>query len=230
MSPTRTQLADPRTLRRATAGRRMNRSEAQALTAQIRSTATGLWRLVAEAYDRKAWQAMGYSGWKEYAELELQMSESRSYQLVDTGRVMRAIGEVVGSEEVFETIVVTARETAKVKPHLSSFKKELSEYVKDGVDPVEAVEMAIENLPTTEKKQRGPRVIDGEIVATHPDEDHAEPDLPQLVISGSAGSGKSSAVVAPLFSAAEGAPEAWTPKTVPAGKKVCKSCRGHGYV
>lgn len=150
---TRTQLADPRNLRTASVGRKMNRAEATALTQQIRATAHGLWKLVAEAYDRKAWQALGYTGWKQYAEEELQMSESRSYQLVDTGRVMRAIGEVAG-ESAFESVVVTARETAKIKPHLSTFKKEVQKAVKDGVPVEDAVETAIQNLPIVEKKER----------------------------------------------------------------------------
>jgi hypothetical protein len=205
----------------------MNKSEAQALTAQIRSTAHGLWRLVAEAYDRKAWQALGYSGWKEYAELELQMSESRSYQLVDTGRVMKAIGEATQTEEVFETIVITARETAKIKPHLSTFKKDVTEYVKDGLDPAEAVDLAIENLPTPEPRApREPRVIEGDVV---PQQVEDEPKLPELVIAQAKGGRPVVPIGLPMFSGPGDSAQPIAPKA-PRGKKICPTCGGHGYV
>jgi hypothetical protein len=204
----------------------MNKSEAQALTAQIRSTAHGLWRLVAEAYDRKAWQALGYSGWKEYAEVELQMSESRSYQLVDTGRVMKAIGEVAGSEEVFETIVVTARETAKIKPHMSTFKRSLESYLKDGIDTADAVGYAIESLPVTEPRHRAPReadiVIDGQVI-----EVKGSRELPEIIPASSGGKREAVAIPVPLFT---GGTQIDQPIKPPRGKKVCSHCEGRGYV
>jgi hypothetical protein len=204
----------------------MNRSEAQALTAQIRSTAHGLWRLVAEAYDRKAWQALGYSGWKEYAEVELQMSESRSYQLVDTGRVMRAIGEVAGSEDVFETVVVTARETAKIKPHMSTFKRELESLLKDGLKASEAVEFAIQALPVTEPRHREPRVIEGELERPTTTTKQQE-QLPELVLAQARGGAPAAPIGLPLFS---GPGQADQPMKAPKGRKVCPTCSGHGYV
>lgn len=208
----------------------MNKNEAQELTAQIRATAHGLWRLVAEAYDRKAWQALGYASWKDYATDELQMSESRSYQLVDTGRVMRAIGEVAGSEDVFQSVVVTARETARVKPHLSTFKKELTRAVKDGMSMEEAVEQVIENLPTAEKRApRAPRaagdvVIEGQIVEV---KSQPEPEPIFTVPAPAARRPVAPAVAAPLFTAASTAVDQ---PVLPRGKKICTACDGHGYV
>lgn len=227
---TRTQLADPRTLRKAAAGRKMNKAEAQELTAQIRAQGHLLWRLVAEAYDRKAWQALGYTGWKEYATVELDMSESRSYQLVDTGRVMRAIGEVAG-EGVFDQLVVTARETAKVKPHLSTFKREVQKGLKAGLDAPQAVDAAIASLPETEKRPTGPRapradVVEGEIVS-----EQAPVVLPDLgAITRVPAPAAARPVPAPLFSAPEDPEQTFTRPRPPKGKKVCTACEGHGYV
>lgn len=207
----------------------MNKSEAQQLTAQIRATAHGLWRLVAEAYDRKAWQALGYASWKDYATEELQMSESRSYQLIDTGRVMRAIGQVAG-EEVFDSVVVTARETARIKPHMSTFTREFEAAVKDGASPEEAVELALEALPNKEPAQpRGPRIIEGRPISSRTT---AQPEIDPAAFFIPAPAAKRTvlpAAVATPFSAPSAAVDQPMPR-VPAGRKVCTTCDGHGYI
>ena len=219
-----TRVAEPRTVRAARAGRKLNRAEATALTQQIRATAGSLWQLVAVAYDRKAWQALGYSSWKDYATEELQMSESRSYQLIDTGRVMKAIGDVVGDVSVLESVTVTARETAKVKPHLSLFQRELKKAIKDGVDPEEAVQQVITSLPTREKVERGPRqpkVVEGEVVS---DEQPEQNDLlAAYEAEQEARRKRGRAVVLDPFSGK-------TETTIPKGRSICATCNGAGYV
>lgn len=216
---TRTQLADPRTVSRAAAGRRMTKSEALALNAQIRATARGLWQLVAEAYDRKAWQALGYASWKDYAAQELQVGESRAYQLVDTGRVMKVISEAAGSEDVFETVLVTARETAKIKPHMSTFKKELRAALKDGMDPAAAVGVAIQALPMASPPVARPRheqpsgIIDAEPIRS---------SVIEPVRQAAAKPGPRVAIPSPFSNPAQPAQ--------PKDRKVCPMCSGHGFV
>jgi len=151
-----TKIADAPSTRKASVGRKLNKREAQELTTRIKATANGLWMLVSEAHDRQAWRALGFESWKAYAVTELEMSESRSFQLIDTGRVMKAIGEVV-NPEALDIVTVTARETQKVKPHLSTFKTTVRDLVKDGMDAGEAVRVAIQALPTPEKRHRAPK-------------------------------------------------------------------------
>lgn len=211
-------IADPRSVRAATVGRKLNKAEAQELTTQIRQHAGVLWQLVAEAHDRKAWQALGYSSWKEYAVEELQMSESRSFQVIQTGRVMRTIAEVSGDPSVLSTTLVTARETQRVTPHMSVFKKELEQAIKrDGLDVQDAVAEALLALPQKEPRKatfhEGARVVDSTVVHTRP-----EPKAP----AGDAVSQELARQLAEL--------EAQKTAKPAKGQKVCTHCHGTGYV
>lgn len=105
---------------------RMSRADARRLTDEIRGTANRLWMLVAIAYDRSAWRALGYDSWKRYVVEELEISESRSYQLIDTGRVMLAIAETLGRDPA-GLDPVPARAVAKVKDALPALRRALAE-------------------------------------------------------------------------------------------------------
>jgi hypothetical protein len=51
------------------------------------------------AHERRAWEVLGYETWEEYVRAEFNMSRSRSYQLLDQGRVVREI-EAAASTDV----------------------------------------------------------------------------------------------------------------------------------
>lgn len=124
--------------------RRLTREEARILTDEIRSSANRLWVLVSVAHDRGAWRALGYETWKEYVTVELGLSESRSYQLIDTGRVMRAIAEATNSPAE-DLQPVPARMVAKVKDHLPKLQRAIAGYLADnpGENPSEVIEAAL---------------------------------------------------------------------------------------
>lgn len=161
--PTTTLVPDSRSTRKGGVARQLNKREAQELTNRIRQQGNELWKLIAEAHDRKAWKALGYETWKDYATTELQISESRSFQLIDTGRVMKAIGQVV-DPEALDVVTMTARETQRVKPFLKTFPQQVKQLVKDGLEPAEAVKVAIKNLPEAEKKPRKPKADKGNVI------------------------------------------------------------------
>lgn len=69
--------------------------EARELTATIRSAAEMMWVLIARAHHGRAWEALGYESWGSYVRAEFDMSRSRSYQLLDQGRVIAAIEEAL---------------------------------------------------------------------------------------------------------------------------------------
>lgn len=73
----------------------LSEENARALTDTIRSAADVLWVLIARAHAGKAWLALGYATWADYVETEFDMSRSRSYQLLDQGRVVREIESAV---------------------------------------------------------------------------------------------------------------------------------------
>lgn len=64
----------------------LSAEDARELTDRIRRMVGLLWELVTEAHERKAHKALGYATWKDYVAAEFQMSESRSYQLLDQAR------------------------------------------------------------------------------------------------------------------------------------------------
>lgn len=66
-------------------------AEARALTDEIKADAERLWSKLLDARDRRAWAALGYGSWREYATAEFGMSQSRAYQLLEAAEVVRAL-------------------------------------------------------------------------------------------------------------------------------------------
>lgn len=67
---------------------------ARKLTEEIKRDAHALSDKLVQAYDGRAWSALGYSSWREYAQVEFDMSQSQAYRLLDMSRVMRALESV----------------------------------------------------------------------------------------------------------------------------------------
>ena len=65
--------------------------QARELTDTIRSTSEVLYVLLARAHAGKAYEALGYSSFREYVREEFDMSRSRAYQVLDQARVIAAI-------------------------------------------------------------------------------------------------------------------------------------------
>ncbi len=81
-------------------------TEAQKLTAEIKQQAGILWQLIAEAYARRAWSALGYKCWDDYCGSEFGLTrlriprEERSEavcSLRESGLSLRAISAATGS-------------------------------------------------------------------------------------------------------------------------------------
>lgn len=114
--------------------------EARAITTQIQRTSVRLWLLVTEAHDRKAHLALGYEAWSDYVKAELNMSESRSYQFLDTGHVMKALA--AGGVNVEDFSPPPTRVVNRVKSRLAEVKKAAEVATRKG----ESVDKAIRNL------------------------------------------------------------------------------------
>lgn len=106
--------------------------EARLLTQEIRRTTARLWILVTEAHDRQAHTAMGYASWDDYVRLEFQMSPSRSYQLLDTGHVMRELA--VAGADIAHMDPPPARVVARVKNRLSEIRSNVADALEKGHD------------------------------------------------------------------------------------------------
>jgi hypothetical protein len=81
----------------ATAARKFGQSvslspaDARILTNTIRSQFDRCWLLLFEAHERRVWKALGYKSWTAYVRQELELSRSRSYELLAYCRVVHAL-------------------------------------------------------------------------------------------------------------------------------------------
>lgn len=113
---------------------KLGESEARSLTDRIKASAEDLWHMLLEAYEGGAHTALGYSSWGAYFEAEFGGKQSRGYQLIDAGRVVKAI-------ESHSTIVESPNEAQA---------RELAPLAKE--DPDGAVEVWNEVVLGTEGK------------------------------------------------------------------------------
>ena len=83
----------------------LTEGEARALTDQIIETTETLWGLISEAYQKRAWAALGYESWEDYVSCEFgseRLSVSRTERpsvvgiLREAGLSFRAISDVTG--------------------------------------------------------------------------------------------------------------------------------------
>lgn len=74
-----------------------NEAEARALTDEIKGSVERTWLLLSNAHERKAWAALGYGSWRDYAMAEFGLSQSHAYRLLDAARVVREIEAAAGS-------------------------------------------------------------------------------------------------------------------------------------
>lgn len=125
----------------------LSAAEARALTDRINTAADELYALVAESYEREAWRALGYANWREYAATEFNISKGHAYRLLNQGRVIEALQDVVddvspsGESPVVHVSEAAAREIRHV---VVDVQDDVRERVSAGQAPQEAVAAAVE--------------------------------------------------------------------------------------
>jgi hypothetical protein len=100
--------------------------EARSLTDKIKARSDELWHLLLQAYEGGAHTALGYGSWGDYFEAEYGGSKSRAYQLIDAGRVVKAIEghsttverASIPNERVAREIAPLAKEDPKTAGHV----------------------------------------------------------------------------------------------------------------
>lgn len=95
----------------------LTESEARDLTRQIQGFAETTWKLLVKAHEGRAHLALGYGTWEEYVRAEFDLSRSRSYQLIDLGRV---VAELDGVSTMVDTDTISEREARAAVPLLSN--------------------------------------------------------------------------------------------------------------
>lgn len=130
----------------------LSEKAARKLTDDIKRTADNLSDKLVQAYDGRAWSALGYTSWRDYAADEFDMSQSRAYQLLDMGRVMQAL-ESAGSTIVERPNEAQARELAPLKDDPEKLAKVWKATVEqtEGKPTAKAVKDAVE-LTLTQRR------------------------------------------------------------------------------
>ncbi len=88
---------------------------ARELTERIRSATQQVCMLLLEAHDRRAWSPLGYRTWERYVQREFGLSRSRSYDLLDQGRVIRELRAAAGVSGILD---ISAYAATQIKPYL----------------------------------------------------------------------------------------------------------------
>jgi hypothetical protein len=93
---------------------RISPAQARRLTERIRQGANQLYNLVLEAYERGAWRALGYPGWRAYVDAEFDMSPGHATRLLMQARAVRVL--TAATELSPEDIDVSTRAAAELGP------------------------------------------------------------------------------------------------------------------
>jgi MinD-like ATPase involved in chromosome partitioning or flagellar assembly len=122
-----------------------DRDYALKLTKRIKEATNEVWELLLEAWNAKAWVSLGYKNWGAYTSTEFDIKQSRAYQLVHQGQVVRQLREAVSTnvQNPAEAVILNEWEARHVKPVLSEVVQEVREQVASGVPADEAVRVAV---------------------------------------------------------------------------------------
>jgi hypothetical protein len=88
---------------------------ARELTEKIKGATRQVCMLLFEAHRRRAWQALGYTSWDQYVLSEFGLSRTRSYELLDQGRV---IGAIMAAADISGIPDISAYAAGQIKPFL----------------------------------------------------------------------------------------------------------------
>lgn len=133
----------------------LTKAQAKALTDRIRKHIDAAWADITAAYEGKAWKALGYASWEAYVKAEFDMHRSRSYQLLDQGRVIRAISEATGN--LSTTVDISERQVREIKGDLPEVTAEIKARVERGEDAKKAIAETIADKRAEKERQREER-------------------------------------------------------------------------
>lgn len=107
---------------RLTSGRQISVADAKELTSRIRDGLGDMPLLLLEAHEERAWIPLGHRSWEQYVRLEFGLSRSRSYELLDQARVIRALRLAAATERIPP---ISALAAIQIKPRLGEVVDEV---------------------------------------------------------------------------------------------------------
>ncbi|ESX13636.1 hypothetical protein X768_04665 [Mesorhizobium sp. LSJC265A00] len=134
------------------ADRPLTEREAVALTGRIRKAVDSAWALLLEAQEREAWKALKYASWEAYVRAEFSLSRSRSYQLLDQGRVIAAIAEATG--DLSTSVDISEAVARDIKADLPSVTADIKTRVQQGEAPHKAATDVIAEKRAAKEKAK----------------------------------------------------------------------------
>jgi hypothetical protein len=105
----------------------LNEAGARALTERIRNATQHVCMLLMEAHEGHAWSALGYRTWEQYVKREFGLSRSRSYELLDQGRVISELQTAAGMSEVPD---ISAYAAVQIKPYLGEVTRSIRDHAR----------------------------------------------------------------------------------------------------
>jgi len=115
--------------------------EARNLTNLIKEGVRNVSLLLFRAHGGRAWAALGYSSWASYIRTEFGISRSRSYELVDHGRVLTAVMVSAGMSALPTISPYAARQLKHSLPELAVA---IRTRVENAASPAEAAGIVVE--------------------------------------------------------------------------------------
>jgi hypothetical protein len=103
-------------------------ADAKDLTTRIREGLGEFPLLLLEAHEKRAWVPLRHRSWEQYVRVEFSLSRSRSYELLDQARVIRALRLAASTQRIPPISALAANQ---IKPLLSEVIEELRHLVSD---------------------------------------------------------------------------------------------------
>jgi hypothetical protein len=138
---------------------RCDEAEARALTDAIKEGVEKTYRRLLQAHRWRAWSALGYASWRDYAQTEFGIGQSRAYQLLDQARVVEEIEQAVST-----SVELTEAQVRDLKPHLPAVIEAVREATADVPDDekpaaaAEAIRQARAHVTTTTRTTEATKV------------------------------------------------------------------------
>lgn len=175
--------ADVRDARTTTARHHLTQTEARDLTLQIKSGMCQVSSLILKAHDGRAWSALGYGSWATYVREEFGFSRSRSYELLEHGRVLQALAAAAGVSGIPD---ISPYAASQIRPYLGRLIREIRVQA-EGQSEVEALQLVARLVADQRCSQRhdiahsGSRQVVGESATIAPNAGARDFDMEQLV-------------------------------------------------
>lgn len=130
----------------------LSKTEATKLTKKIKEATDHLWYLLIDAHEGKAWRALGYASWEAYVKAEFGMGRSRSYQLLDQGKVVEALRDATG--DLSTSVDISEAAARDLKDDLPAVTGAIKARVDAGEDPKKAVADTVTEARAAKEKAK----------------------------------------------------------------------------